>query len=114
MAFTTGQDLYGFYEGAEEETSASIDQSPVRLPDSPGQDELKWYEHSPIDASHQIRLIELLPPQKKLKDRNSNEVVRCKIHSPRLTETPPYEALSYTWGKMNRYLVVAVVLDEGE
>jgi hypothetical protein len=114
MAFTTGQDLYGFYEGAEEETSASIDQSPVRLPDSPGQDELKWYEHSPIDASHQIRLIELLPPQKKPKDRNSNEVVRCKIHSPRLTETPPYEALSYTWGKMNRYLVVAVVLDEGE
>ena len=114
MAFTTGQDLYGFYEGAEEETSASIDQSPVRLPDNPGKDELEWYKHSPIDASHQIRLIELLPPPKKPEDRDSNEVVRCKIHSPSLTETPPYEALSYTWGKMDRHLVVAVVLDERE
>jgi Heterokaryon incompatibility protein (HET) len=112
MAYMTGQEIYGFYEAAG--NSTSIDKSPVRLPDSPGKDELEWYEHSPIDASNQIRLIELLPPQKGSEDRSSNEAVRCKIHSPSIAQTPAYEALSYTWGKMNRHLVISVLLEGDE
>ena len=79
-----------------------------------GKDEVEPYEHGPIDASHQIRLIELLPPRKGSTGRNSVEPLRCKIHAPLFLEAPEYEALSYTWGSMNRHLPISVILDQSE
>ena len=102
--------MFGFYKASQ--SSISIDKSPVRLPDCPGKDELEWYKHRPIDASHQIRIIELLPPQKSSARGNSLESIRCKIHCSNLNQDPEYEALSYTWGSMNRYLVISVLQDE--
>lgn len=107
MAFISGQAIFGLFE--HHQNTYSVDQSPVRLPRVPGNDELKPHEYVPINASYQIRLIELLPPRKVSAGRNSIETLNCKIHSVTLREAPIYEALSYTWGKLNRHLPITLI-----
>jgi hypothetical protein len=113
MAPPSGQAIYGFYEPSSGENTIPIDKSPVRLPRVIGNDELEPYEHDPVNAELQIRLIELLPPKKASAGRNSMEQICCRIHLHDLVRAPEYEALSNTWGNMNRYLPisVSVVLD---
>lgn len=108
----SGQALFGFYEPPQ--SSDSIDQSPLRLPHILGKDELESYTHIAIDASHQLRLIELLPPKKASAGKNSLEMLRCKVHAPFLQQVPEYEALSYNWGQMDRNLPISVILDQSE
>jgi len=118
----SGQTIFGFYEPGQRvwhlpelgQSSNPIDKSPVKLPRVLGKDELEHYQHSPIDASNQIRLIELLPPKKASAGRNSVEPLRCKILSPAFHQTPEYEALSYTWGNMNRHLPISVIIDQSD
>jgi hypothetical protein len=86
MSPPSGQSIFGFYESGQESTT--IDKTPVRLPDCLGKDELEWHEYTPIDASRQIRLIELLPSQKNSLGENSLESLRCKIHAPTLEQVP--------------------------
>ena len=59
MAHQTLQDVYGFYCG---ETTHSIEEYPIRLPRTIDPTEAGLYEHTEIDALHEIRLLELLPP----------------------------------------------------
>lgn len=43
-------------------------------------------------------------------DRNSIEPLCCRIHTVTLLESPAYEALSYTWGKIVRHLPISVTI----
>jgi len=51
----------------------------------------KTYTYQPLDdIQHQIRLVELLPPD--------GELVWVKLHTCYLAKAPAFEALSFTWG----------------
>lgn len=107
MASASGQAIYGLFRYRQD--CDPIDRSPIRLPRVLGKDELESYEHAAIDASSQVRLLELLRPKKASAERNSLDFLRCKIHCVSLKEAPKYEALSYTWGKIVRHLPISVV-----
>jgi Heterokaryon incompatibility protein (HET) len=118
MSLSSGQATFGFYNPNSLKAlwwvSSSVDKTPVRLPDCPGKDELKWHKYQHINASHQIRLIELLPPERYPARNNSLERIRCKFHCTNLDQNPEYEALSYTWGSISRSKVISVLLGEDE
>jgi hypothetical protein len=104
-----GEQIYGFYQPREAPSLA--DDSPVRLPRVLGKDELEEYHHLPINADNEIRLIELLPPKKKPLDGPSDDFIYCKIHTALILQPPDYEALSYSWGSVDRNLPISVLSD---
>jgi hypothetical protein len=117
MSRLTGQDVYGLFEPRYARDPKSIDTTPVRdrLPYILSADELPLFQHPKIDANIQIRLITLLPAERPPHGSNSREPLRCHIEVHALTQAPPYEALSYTWGDIDRSLPITVVrIDEAE
>jgi hypothetical protein len=104
MSLRCSQDIYGFYKGHE---TPSIESYPVRLPRILSTTDLDPYEYETIDATCEIRVLELFPPRQAQK--NSNELLKCQLHKSTLTEAMEYVALSYTWGKIERHLPISVL-----
>ncbi|KAH6843434.1 heterokaryon incompatibility protein-domain-containing protein [Chaetomium sp. MPI-CAGE-AT-0009] len=100
--------IYGRFEPGYLREQSSIDKLPIRHPHILSDDELPPFQHSPIDAHGQIRLVSLLPPERDTCP-DSMDPIQCSIASYRLADAPAYEALSYTWGGVHRHLPISVV-----
>lgn len=98
------QDVYGFYKGAN---TPSIETYPVRLPRILSPTDLRPYKYGTIEASQEIRLLELLPPTRKVK-KHSEDIIRCRLQTHLLSRAPDFEALSYTWGVIERHLPLSI------
>jgi hypothetical protein len=105
MALRPLQDIYGFYKGAD---TQSIETYPVHLPRILSPTDLRSYKHGVIDASQEIRLLELLPPTRKMV-KHSEDIIKCRLYTHHLSRTPDFEALSYTWGAIERHLPLSIV-----
>ncbi|KAH7150532.1 heterokaryon incompatibility protein-domain-containing protein [Dactylonectria estremocensis] len=112
MSNTAYQDIYGFYTKSTIPEYFHVTQSaapttylPHVLPD----DALPLFKHPQIGADSQIRFISLLPPEGPSGSEQSKEPIQCRIEVYRLPEAPEYEALSYTWGQMDRHLPVSIL-----
>ncbi|KAI9875834.1 MAG: hypothetical protein M1830_007922, partial [Pleopsidium flavum] len=66
---------------------------------------MKTYQHSPLDDSHSIRLVMILPGQ-------HDEVILCQLFEGHITDCPPYKALSYAWGDPTP--IQSIVCDDEE
>lgn len=69
------------------------------------------HSYQPLDVSGakaDIRLVELLPVQKK--GINGHAVITCRLHQVSLYDFPSYEALSYHWG--DPALTLPITLDD--
>jgi Heterokaryon incompatibility protein (HET) len=69
------------------------------LSDIPETSGLTSYQYQTLDTPGRqgdIRLVELLPNQKK--ESNTNSIIACRLHIISFQDCPPYEALSYHWG----------------
>lgn len=105
MAHQLVQDVYGFYNGVG---PPPIESYPVRLPRVLSPTDLQVYRHATIDATREIRLLELLPPKRK-EEKNSNDLIKCRLSTHSLPKIPHFEALSYTWGQVERHLPLSIV-----
>ncbi|KAH7134407.1 heterokaryon incompatibility protein-domain-containing protein [Dactylonectria macrodidyma] len=112
MSYMADQDVYGFYTKSTlpeyfqtTQSAAPTTYLPHVLPD----DALPLFRHPRIDADSQIRLISLLPAEGPSSPEQSKEPIECRIEVHRLLEAPEYEALSYTWGQMDRHLPVSIL-----
>ncbi|KAH7132706.1 heterokaryon incompatibility protein-domain-containing protein [Dactylonectria macrodidyma] len=106
------QDLYGVYTKytIPEYFQATQSAAPTTyLPTVLSDDAIHLFKHPQIDADSQIRLILLLPAEGPSGPEQSKEPIECKIEVHRLPEAPEYEALSYTWGQMDRHLPVSIL-----
>ena len=50
------------------------------------------YEHSPLPTTTSIRILELQPG-------DATNVIRCHLSAVERDHAPPYEAISYAWGR---------------
>jgi hypothetical protein len=104
MSLCCSHDIYGFYKGRE---TPSVESYPVRLPRILSPTDLEPYEYKTIDATREIRILELFPP--RWSEKNSNALLKCRLHKSIVTEATEYVALSYTWGKIERHLPISVL-----
>lgn len=109
----TDQDIYGFYvKSTIPDYYWDVTQSAAPttyLPHVLSDDALPLFRHPQIDADSQIRLISLLPPDGPVGSEQSNEPIRCTIEVHQLACAPDYEAVSYTWGEMDRHMPVSIL-----
>lgn len=56
----------------------------------------KLYNNEPTGGEKPVRLLELLPPEPTRSD-----LIHCKLHVSSLRKEPAFEAISYTWGRVN-------------
>jgi hypothetical protein len=56
------------------------------------------YSYSPLDATGEIRLLRLLPPQEEETRDSSSTEIKCELFKASLSTKPRYSALSYRWG----------------
>ncbi|KAH0559818.1 hypothetical protein GP486_003666 [Trichoglossum hirsutum] len=70
---------------------------------------LEAYKYSPLSTTpEQVRLLKLLPPSSEISD----DCVRCEILSTSLSNPQEYEALSYTWGTLEKDFPIVVVSED--
>jgi len=84
----------------------SIDRVPVLIPQAVKEAKHTEYKHAQLHKDKdQIRLLELLPAVWS----KSQDYIACRLVAKKLSETPQYEALSYTWGTLARDVPIYVV-----
>ncbi|KAK3625755.1 hypothetical protein LTR22_023409 [Elasticomyces elasticus] len=113
----SGLDVYGHYRNRPPpdffDIEPNIDRTPVNMPHVLSEDELPRFSYPPLgSAEDQIRLISLLQPEKSAEAGESMEPIQCTITVHTLSSAPVYEALSYTWGSMQRNTPISVVHQE--
>ena len=85
-----------------------MDKYPSRMPHMITGDGIPHLKLPAMDPTSQIRLISLLPPR-RAPGPDSMDSVQCTLDVHTLTKSPPYEALSYAWGGMDRQEPLEVV-----
>ena len=106
MAFR--HDFYGVFEPSTEQRATSMDKYPLRMPYMISADGIPPLKLPAMDPTSQIRLISLLP-SRRAPGPDSVDSVQCILDVHTLTKSPPYEALSYAWGGMDRQEPLEVV-----
>jgi hypothetical protein len=68
---------------------------------------LATYQYQPLGSQGDIRLVELLPSQKR--ESNISAIISCRLHQVSFHDSPVYEAVSYHWGDPS--VTLPIILD---
>lgn len=114
----SGNMFRAFFEGGLMETNQYsqlqepylVDDIPVQIPPSAKDRSYRAVRYARL-KEREIRVLELLPPS--LHEPVFRQNLRCRLITVDLDSDFKYEALSYTWGRMERTVPIVIAPEDG-